>query len=155
MSRKKYTPEQIIQKLGEAEIRLGQGEARDQVCRGLAISERTFYRWRKEFGGLRLSQAHRLKGLELRKRTAETFGRRSVACQPTAQRSSWKRHLGVGFATNIHSGSLCGLRLHDPSLRLSLRRNDNAGRRVGPFHKSSWRCVLNWPWTPDKDGESR
>jgi putative transposase len=64
MPRKKYTPEQIIQKLREAEIRLGQGEALDQVCRALAISEQTFYRWRKEFGGLRLSQAHRLKGLE-------------------------------------------------------------------------------------------
>jgi putative transposase len=48
MPRKKYTLEQIIQKLREAEIRLGQGEALDQVCRGLAISEQTFYRWCKE-----------------------------------------------------------------------------------------------------------
>ena len=64
MPRKKYTPEQIIQKLREAEIRLGQGETLDQACRALLISEQTFYRWRKEFGGLRLSQSQRLKGLE-------------------------------------------------------------------------------------------
>ena len=64
MPRKKYTPEQIIQKLREAEIRLGQGETLDQARRALSISEQTFYRWRKEFGGLRLSQSQRLKGLE-------------------------------------------------------------------------------------------
>ena len=64
MPRKTYAPEQIIQKLREAEIRLNQGEALEQVCRVLAISEQTFYRWRKEFGGLRLSQSQRLKGLE-------------------------------------------------------------------------------------------
>ena len=43
MPRKKYTPEQIIQRLREAEIHLGQGETLDQVCRSLAISEQTFY----------------------------------------------------------------------------------------------------------------
>jgi putative transposase len=64
MPRKKYTSEQIIQKLREAEIRLSQGEVLEQVCRNLAISEQTFYRWRKEFGGMRLSQSQRLKGLE-------------------------------------------------------------------------------------------
>jgi putative transposase len=55
--RRKYTPEQIIQKLREAEIRLSQGKLIVQVCRSLAISEQTFYWWRKEFGGMRLSQS--------------------------------------------------------------------------------------------------
>lgn len=64
MPRKRFTSEQIISKLREAEIRLGQGEALPDVCRALAVSEQTFYRWRKEFGGLKLSQAQRLKGLE-------------------------------------------------------------------------------------------
>jgi putative transposase len=64
MPRKSFTAEQIIGKLREAEIRLGQGEPLPDVCRALAISEQTFYRWRKEFGGLKLSQAQRLKGLE-------------------------------------------------------------------------------------------
>jgi putative transposase len=64
MPRISFTPEQIIDKLREAEIRLAQGERLPDVCRGLAISEQTFYRWRKEFGGLKLSQAQRLRGLE-------------------------------------------------------------------------------------------
>ncbi len=64
MPRKRFTSEQIIGKLREAEIRLGQGETLLDVCRAFAISEQTFYRWRKEFGGLKLSQAQRLKGLE-------------------------------------------------------------------------------------------
>ncbi len=64
MPRKRFTAEQIISKLREAEIRLGQGETLPDVCRTLTISEQTFYRWRKEFGGMKLSQAQRLKGLE-------------------------------------------------------------------------------------------
>lgn len=64
MPRMKFTPEQIVSKLREAEIRLAQGTALSDVCRALAISEQTFYRWRKEFGGLKLSQAQRLKSLE-------------------------------------------------------------------------------------------
>ena len=64
MPRKRFTSEQIIGKLREAEVRLGRGESLPDVCRALAISEQTFYRWRKEFGGLKLSQAQRLRGLE-------------------------------------------------------------------------------------------
>ena len=64
MPRKRFTSEQIIGKLREAEVRLGQGESLPDVCRVLAVSEQTFYRWRKEFGGLKLSQAQRLRGLE-------------------------------------------------------------------------------------------
>ena len=62
--RKRFTPEQIVSKLREAEIHLGQGAVLADVCRSLSISEQTFYRWRNEFGGLKLSQAQRLKGLE-------------------------------------------------------------------------------------------
>lgn len=64
MPGKRFTPEQIISKLREAEVRLAQGQSMTEVCRALAVSEQTFYRWRKEFGGLKLSQARRLKGLE-------------------------------------------------------------------------------------------
>ena len=64
MPGKRFTPEQIISKLREAEVRLAQGQSMTDVCRALAVSEQTFYRWRKEFGGLKLSQARRLKGLE-------------------------------------------------------------------------------------------
>ena len=64
MPRKRFTSEQVISKLREAEICLGQGESLPDGCRALAVSEQTFYQWRTEFGGLKLSQAQRLKGLE-------------------------------------------------------------------------------------------
>ena len=64
MSRKRYTPEQIIGKLREAEVALAQGETTGQVCRTLGIAEKTFYRWRREYGGLKVEQAKRLKVLE-------------------------------------------------------------------------------------------
>ncbi len=64
MPKKSFTPEEIIGKLREAEVLLGQGEPIEAVCRGLGISEQTYYRWRKEYGGLRPDQARRLKELE-------------------------------------------------------------------------------------------
>ncbi len=64
MPKKRFTAEEIIRKLREAEVLLSQGQTIDLVCRGLGISEQTYYRWRKEYGGLRTDQAHRLKDLE-------------------------------------------------------------------------------------------
>jgi transposase-like protein len=64
MSRKRFTPEQIIGKLREAEVGLAQGQTAAQVCRSMGIAEQTFYRWRREYGGLKVEQAKRLKALE-------------------------------------------------------------------------------------------
>jgi putative transposase len=64
MGKKRYTPEQIIGKLREAEVALAQGETAGQACRALGIAEQTFYRWRREYGGLKIEQARRLKALE-------------------------------------------------------------------------------------------
>jgi putative transposase len=64
MSRKNHRPEQIIGKLREAEVGLAQGLKVPEVCRKLGVTEQTYYRWRKEYGGLRLDQAKRLKELE-------------------------------------------------------------------------------------------
>jgi len=64
MSRKRYTPEQIIGLLREAEVRLSQGETVGSICRALSISEQSYYRWRREYGGLKVDQAKRLKDLE-------------------------------------------------------------------------------------------
>ena len=63
MSRKR-TPEQIIGYLCEAEVRLSQGETVGTICRALGVSEQSYYRWRREYGGLRVDQAKRLKELE-------------------------------------------------------------------------------------------
>ena len=64
MARKRHSAEQIIHKLREAEVRLAQGQAVDEVCKQLEITAQTYYRWRKEYGGLRVDQARRLKDLE-------------------------------------------------------------------------------------------
>ena len=64
MPRKINTPEQIINKLREAEILLSQGNTISVICKKIGISDYTYYRWRKEYGGMRVDQAHRLKELE-------------------------------------------------------------------------------------------
>lgn len=64
MNKKGYTPEQIIRKLREAEVLLSKGEKVEQVVRKLGISDVTYYRWRKEYGGMQVEQARRLKDLE-------------------------------------------------------------------------------------------
>lgn len=64
MSRKRYSAEQIIGMLREAEVLLSQGKTAGEVCRQLGVSEQSYYRWRKEYGGLKVDQAKRLKELE-------------------------------------------------------------------------------------------
>ncbi len=64
MPRKRHSAEAIISKLREAEVRLGQGQAVAEVARALGINETTYYRWRAEYGGMKVSQAKRLKELE-------------------------------------------------------------------------------------------
>ena len=65
MVRKRYTPEQIINKLREAEVLLSQGTTIGVVCKKIGVSDYTYYRWRKEYGGMRVDQAKRLKELEI------------------------------------------------------------------------------------------
>ncbi len=64
MPRKKHSPEEIIGKLREAEVLLTQGKQLPEVCRILGVSQQTYFRWRKEYGGLKKDQAKRLKELE-------------------------------------------------------------------------------------------
>ena len=64
MPRVIHTVEQIITKLREAEVALSRGQTVVQVCRTLGITEETYYRWRNEYGGLKIDQAKRLKDLE-------------------------------------------------------------------------------------------
>lgn len=64
MARKKHTAEQIIGHLRQAEVMLGQGKSVEEMLRALGVSGNTYYRWRKEFGGMGTDQAKRLKELE-------------------------------------------------------------------------------------------
>ena len=64
MPRLRHTVEQILAKLREAEVALSKGQPIAQVCRSVGITEQTYYRWRNEYGGLKVDQAKRLKELE-------------------------------------------------------------------------------------------
>ncbi len=64
MARKRFRPEEIIHKLREAEVELAQGKKTPEVCKKLGVTEQTYYRWRKEYGGLKVDQARRLRDLE-------------------------------------------------------------------------------------------
>ena len=64
MGRRTYTPEQIINKLREVEVLICQGATAPEASRKVGITEQTYYRWRREYGGMRIEQAKRLKELE-------------------------------------------------------------------------------------------
>lgn len=64
MAKKRFQAEQIISKLREAEVEVSKGQTIGQIVKKLGITEQTYYRWRKEYGGLRTDQAKRLKELE-------------------------------------------------------------------------------------------
>jgi transposase-like protein len=75
MAKQRYTPEQIVGKLRQIEVLIGQGKTVPVACREAGIIDQTFYRWRKEYGGLQIEQARKLK--ELEKENAQL--RRAVA----------------------------------------------------------------------------
>jgi transposase-like protein len=64
MVRKSYAPEQIISELREAEVLLSQGATIAEASKKIGVTEQTYYRWRKDYGGMRIEQAKRLKDLE-------------------------------------------------------------------------------------------
>jgi len=64
MVRRVYSPEQIINKLREVEVLISQGATAAEASRKVGITEQTYYRWRREYGGMRVEQAKRLKELE-------------------------------------------------------------------------------------------
>ncbi len=64
MAPKRHTPEQIINKLRQAEVEIANGATVAQVCKKIGVAEQTYYRWRAEYGGMRVDQAKRLKELE-------------------------------------------------------------------------------------------
>ena len=64
MGRQRFTVESIVRKLREAEVELSRGQTVGQVSKKLGVCEQTYYRWRKEYGGIRIDQAKRLKELE-------------------------------------------------------------------------------------------
>lgn len=64
MGQRRHTPEQIINKLRQAEVEIANGATVAQVCKTIGVTDQTYYRWRSEYGGMRVEQARRLKELE-------------------------------------------------------------------------------------------
>ena len=64
MARKRHTAEQVVNLLRQVEVAIANGKTTGQSCKGASITEQTYYRWRKEYGGLQVDQAKRLKELE-------------------------------------------------------------------------------------------
>ncbi len=64
MPKKRYNAEEIIQKLRGADVLLSQGKTVSQACKQIGVSDQTYYRWRKTYGGMKVDQAKRLKELE-------------------------------------------------------------------------------------------
>ena len=64
MARRRHTPEQVINKLREAEVAIAEGSTVAEASRRIGVTEQTFYRWRSAYGGLKIDQARRLKHLE-------------------------------------------------------------------------------------------
>ena len=64
MAMKKHRPEQIVALLRQIEVEIANGKSTPQACKEVEITQQTYYRWRKEFGGLKLDQAKRMKELE-------------------------------------------------------------------------------------------
>jgi len=64
MKRKQFSAEQIVNKLRQAEVAVAQGQTVAQACKAIGITEQTYYRWRREYGGLKTDQAKRFKELE-------------------------------------------------------------------------------------------
>jgi len=92
-TRKRHSPEQVVRKLATADRMLGEGKDVADVCRELAISEQTYYRWRNQFGGLKADDAKRLKDLEREnatlKRLLADAERCSVQLVVAGVRESW------------------------------------------------------------------
>jgi transposase-like protein len=64
MARKRHTPDEIVAKLRQVDVRVGQGQAVAEAIRAIGVTEATYYRWRREFGGLKADQVRRLRDLE-------------------------------------------------------------------------------------------
>ena len=89
MPKKANTPEQIIGKLRQAEIMLNQGATVAEVCCKIEVTDQTYFRWRKEYGGMRVDQAKRLKALEL-----ENIRLKKLVANLSLIKRSSRRHPG-------------------------------------------------------------
>ncbi len=116
MPSKRHSAEQIVRKLREAEVELARGATVKDACRKLAITEHTYYRWRREYGGLKLNQARKLKRLRILAKSFAKTGRvapsRGPRLRPGAQLvRQWRGETYLVTVTESgfeHAGELYG-----------------------------------------------
>ena len=108
MARRRYSPEQIIRLLREAEVFIAEGMTAVEAARKIGVSEQTYYRWRKEYGGMQVEQAKRLKTLEQEnvrlKRVVAEKERDIQILKVVYERGKVKRFL-LGYISIPHSHS--------------------------------------------------
>ena len=110
MPSKKYKPEQIVSLLRQIEVAMANGKATPQACREAGIAEQTYYRWRKEYGGLRLDQAKRMKELEKENLKLKRLGLgRLLKPIPSVTRENQDRRNGL--STHLHNAQKPGKRI--------------------------------------------
>ena len=120
MARKGKSTEEIIGFLREAEVRIAQGETAGKICRGAGIWEQTYYKWRRDYGGLKIDQAKRLKELE-----RENERLKKAVSELTLDKQILKEALSGKYSDRIprsaigppHPRPSCRLRLVCPTLR--------------------------------------
>ncbi len=109
MPRKHYQPEEVIKLLRLVEIEVGQGKTTGQACKQLGFTEQSYYRWRKEYGGLQINQAKRLKELEkennrLKKLVADLSLDKDILNE--ALRGNYQAPSGAGNVYDMYASSL-------------------------------------------------
>src|SRR6476661_1739203 len=82
MARKRYKPEEIVAKLRQVDVLVSQGQGMTEAIRQIGVSEVTYYRWRQEFGGLKIEQVKRLKELELENSRLGVIDREDIVAAP-------------------------------------------------------------------------
>ncbi len=133
MPKKGTTPERIIGLLRQAEVELAKGRTVGEVCRGLGVSEASFYRWRSEYGGLKVDQVRRMK--ELERENARLWSGRMPGWRGRWPNSRWiSRSSRKLLRENIRPRASPGL---CPSCARCARRF----RTSGVLH--SWSAALN------------
>jgi putative transposase len=109
---KKHKPEEIIGKLREAEIVLAQGASVGEMCRRLSVSEQTYYRWRKEYGGLKTDQVRRMTDLEKEnarlRRAISDLTLDKLILQEAARGSPWENGYNESFNGSLRDELLNG-----------------------------------------------
>ena len=135
MPMKKYKPEQIVTLLRQIEVEIANGKTTPQACRDAQITAQTFYRWRKEFGGLKLDQAKRMKELErenakLKRLVAELSLEKQILKDVAEGKALWQQMMAARRRKTLMLCTQCHHLLHAGKLPDREYQATSKGRAV-------------------------